>query len=49
MKTPRRESVVHNENPPKGLKFFSKQPLEAFLHISERKQTLLHLNQYIQT
>jgi hypothetical protein len=42
MKTPRRESVVDNENPLKSLKFFSKQPPKAFLHISERKQTLLH-------
>jgi hypothetical protein len=44
MKNPRRESVVDNENSPKGLKFFSKQPPKAFLHISERKQTSLHLN-----
>jgi hypothetical protein len=47
MKTLRRESVVDNENPPKGLKFFSKQLPKAFLHISERKQTSLYLNQYI--
>jgi hypothetical protein len=44
MKTLRRESVVNNENPPKGLKFFSKQTPKAFLYISERKQTSLHLN-----
>jgi hypothetical protein len=46
MKTLRRESVVNNENPLKGLKFFSKQLPKAFLHISERKQTSLHLNHY---